>query len=166
MAVLLATGDVRTVFVLMDSNSGDAGLSDTPYGKRILNHRWDYAVPSVDVWQEMCRVLKPGAPLLAFGGRDTHHRLMCNIEDAGFELCDCLMWLHGNGYGTRLKPAWEPIVLAHKPRDGTYANNISTWGVGGLNIANCMLPGRDKAKFPVGDYANRRDVRRGRPPRR
>jgi site-specific DNA-methyltransferase (adenine-specific) len=79
---------------------------------------------------------------------------MINIEDAGFELWDCLMWLHGNGHGTHLKPAWEPIVLAQKPRDGTYADNIRIWGVGGLNIANCMLSGRDKAKFPVGDYAN------------
>ncbi len=43
------------------------------------------------------------------------------------------------GYGTALKPAVEFIVLAQKPRKGTYANNCLTYGVGGLNIDECRV---------------------------
>lgn len=43
------------------------------------------------------------------------------------------------GYGTALKPAWEPIILAQKPRDGTFANNVLKHGVGGLNIDGCRV---------------------------
>ena len=44
------------------------------------------------------RVLKPGAMLLSFGGTRTFHRLTCALEDAGFEIRDCLMWLYGSGF--------------------------------------------------------------------
>jgi site-specific DNA-methyltransferase (adenine-specific) len=156
---------------------------------------WDHGIPGVHFWIEALRVAKPGAMLLAFGGTRTHHRLMCAIEDAGWEIRDCLMWLYGsgfpksldvskaidkaagaerengaplvdparnkgrtvaldgswqehpyctlpatpaaaewNGWGTALKPAWEPIILAMKPLDGTFARNATTWGVAGLNV--------------------------------
>jgi len=112
-----------------------------------------------EFWAEVLRVLKPGAMLLAFGGTRTFHRLTCAIEDAGFEVRDCLMWLYGsgfpksldisktldraadaaaakrwNGWGSSLKPAWEPIVLAMKPVDGTFAENARRHGVAGINI--------------------------------
>jgi DNA methylase len=64
------------------------------------------------------RVLKPGGYLLAFGGTRTYHRLACAVEDAGFEVRDCLMWLYGTGFPKGkgcLKPSWEPILLARKP---------------------------------------------------
>src|SRR5262245_32244208 len=151
------------------------------------------------------RVLKPGAHLLAFGGTRTHHRLMCRLEDAGFEIRDCLMWLYGQGFpksldvskaidmaagaerrisgsklgrpgyslkpgntfglmnddgwmsdptkecaitepatdaarqwdgwGTALKPAWEPIVLARKPlAASTVAANVLAYGTGALHV--------------------------------
>lgn len=47
------------------------------------------------------------------------------------------------GWGTALKPAFEPAVLARKPVDGTIANNFLLHGVGGLNI--------EKTRFPYGD---------------
>jgi DNA modification methylase len=160
-------------------------------------------------WAEVLRVLKPGGYLLAFGGTRAYHRMACAVEDAGFAITDCLMWLYGQGfpkshdiskaldaaagaerevvgvyippsgkewrltrearrdnegvfnglpmrdlaitapatpaaqewrgYGTALKPAYEPIVLAQKPRDGTYAANVQAWGVGGLNIDGCRI---------------------------
>ena len=126
-----------------------------------------------EFWAEVLRVLKPGAMLLAFGGTRTYHRLTCAIEDAGFEVRDCLMWLYGSGFpksldiskaldkaarggqrrqpnprqrtridrhgdqatemakrwdgwGSSLKPAWEPIILAMKPLDGTFAENAQS----------------------------------------
>jgi site-specific DNA-methyltransferase (adenine-specific) len=137
---------------------------------------------------------------LAFGGTRTFHRLTCAIEDAGFEIRDCVMWLYGsgfpksldiskaidkaagaereavgvkqwsnsahhfvpgedhtqrvqlditapateaaklwNGWGTALKPAWEPIVVAMKPLDGTFAQNALAHGVTGLNVDGCRI---------------------------
>lgn len=110
---------------------------------------WDHGVPGVEFWKEMLRVAKPGAHLVAFGGTRTFHRMVCAIEDAGWEVRDCLMWLYGqgfpknkdlgNGWGSALKPAWEPIVLARKPFDGSLERNHAARGVGGLNIDGCRI---------------------------
>jgi site-specific DNA-methyltransferase (adenine-specific) len=69
--------------------------------------------------------------LLAFSGTRTYHRMACAIEDAGFEIRDQIGWAYGSGFpkshnqkgdwkgwGTALKPAWEPICLARKPLSG------------------------------------------------
>ena len=267
-------------------NSFDAFFSDPPYGINFMGSKWDAAPnpgknqllpnmpngakfksggPSFDpeFWKEVYRVLKPGAPLLAFGGTRTYHRQTCAIEDAGFEIRDCLMWLYGSGfpkshdiskgidslgskegveerkrikeliiasgqtdkeiakvcevspalvrfwrrgerniqpeeaariggkieelvaerevvgvqknamsgwamdgstkfkdrditiaskeeaktwegYGTALKPAWEPCVLAMKPCDGTFAGNALCWGVAGLNLKECKVGNEDR----------------------
>jgi site-specific DNA-methyltransferase (adenine-specific) len=114
--------------------------------------------------RELLRVLKPGAYLLAFGGTRTYHRLTCGIEDAGFEVRDCLSWLYGSGFpkslnlgdgrGTALKPAWEPIVWARKPLAGTVAENVERYGTGALNIDAGRIPHQGdvdrKAAIPQG----------------
>jgi len=51
-----------------------------------------------EVWAAVYRVLKPGAHLLAFGGTRTYHRMACAIEDAGFEVRDCVQWIYGSGF--------------------------------------------------------------------
>ncbi|MFH1183718.1 MAG: site-specific DNA-methyltransferase, partial [Chloroflexota bacterium] len=99
--------------------------------------------------REVFRVLKPGAYLVAMGGTRTFHRLTAGIEDAGFEIRDCLSWLYGQGFpkslnlsdgrGTALKPAWEPIILARKPLAGTVAANVRQHGTGALNINACRM---------------------------
>jgi DNA modification methylase len=95
------------------------------------------------------RVLKPGGHLVAFGGTRTFHRLTCAVEDAGFEIRDCLSWLYGSGFpkshnlpggiGTALKPGWEPIILARKPLMGTVSRNVEHHGTGALNIDRCRI---------------------------
>jgi DNA modification methylase len=98
--------------------------------------------------REAFRVLKSGGHLLAFGGTRTSHRLASAIEDAGFEIRDTLTWIYASGFpkshnltgewdgwGTALKPAWEPIVMARKPLQGTVAQNVLRHGTGALNIA-------------------------------
>lgn len=152
---------------------------------------------------EALRILKPGGHLLAFGGTRTYHRLVCAIEDAGFEIRDCLAWMYGSGFpkshniansidrskglgprghaictagtiqvstgkrlppgeklppykarskeseqwigwGTALKPAFEPIILARKPlSESTVAANVQRWGTGGLNIDACRIKYED-----------------------
>lgn len=109
---------------------------------------------------EALRVLKPGGHLLAFGGTRTYHRLAAGIEDAGFQIRDTIAWIFGSGFpksldvskaidgaeaaewagwGTALKPAYEPVVVARKPLAGTVAKNVLAHGTGGLNIDGCRV---------------------------
>jgi site-specific DNA-methyltransferase (adenine-specific) len=76
----------------------DSVVTDPPYGLSFMNKKWDYDVPSVEFWQEVYRVLKPGGHILSFGGTRTYHRMVVNIEDAGFEIRDQIMWLYGSGF--------------------------------------------------------------------
>lgn len=121
--------------------------------KGFMGKQWDGTgiEYNVDFWKQCFKVLKPGGYLLAFGGTRTFHRIACAIEDAGFEVRDTLMWLFGSGfpkshnitefkgYGTSLKPAYEPIIMARKPIENTVAENMLKYGVGGLNIDECRI---------------------------
>jgi site-specific DNA-methyltransferase (adenine-specific) len=211
-------GYVRKVLSKMKAECFDACFCDPPYGLDFMSKNWDHGVPSTRVWKGVYRVLKPGSFLLAFGGTRTFHRLACNIEDAGFEIRDCCMWVYGSGFpksqdiskaidkvagasrkvigvkpghgefanrttkghidfkdgtegfdrpwmhndesrkqyhlatapatpeaekwdgwGTALKPAWEPIIVARKPVVGTVAQNVLKYGTGGINIDGCRI---------------------------
>jgi DNA modification methylase len=91
-------GDCREVMATLDAESVDAVVSDPPYGLSFMGKGWDHGVPGVEFWAEALRVAKPGAHLLAFGGTRTYHRLACAIEDAGWEIRDCVMWVYGSGF--------------------------------------------------------------------
>src|SRR3990167_4963371 len=91
-------GDCLSKMARMAPNTIDAIVTDPPYGLGFMGKDWDCGVPGIVFWQEMLRVAKPGAHLLAFGGTRTHHRLMCAIEDAGWEIRDVLCWLYGSGF--------------------------------------------------------------------
>lgn len=82
----------------MADNSVDAIVTDPPYGLSFMGKKWDYDVPSVEVWAECLRVLKPGGHLLAFAGTRTQHRMAVRIEDAGFEIRDMIAWVYGSGF--------------------------------------------------------------------
>jgi DNA modification methylase len=91
-------GDCLAVMREMPDVSVDAVVTDPPYGLAFMGKRWDYDVPSVEVWAECLRVLKPGGHLLAFAGTRTQHRMACRIEDAGFEIRDMIAWVYGSGF--------------------------------------------------------------------
>lgn len=166
-------GDCLEVLPTMADDSFDSCVTDPPYGLKFMGKSWDHGVPGVEYWGQVMRVLKPGAHLLAFGGTRTFHRLACAIEDAGFEIRDCIMWVYGsgfpksldvskaidksggqpwgnfaslldaarqwNGWGTAMKPSWEPIIVARKPLIGTVAQNVLQHGTGGINIDACRI---------------------------
>ena len=102
-------------------------------------------------WSAQClRVLKPGGHLAAFAAPRTFHLLARGLEEAGYELRDVLMWIYSQGYpasrampgshagwGTGLKPAYEPILLARKPVEGTLDETLARHRTGALNIDAC-----------------------------
>ena len=90
--------DCSKILSTFKSNSIGAIVTDPPYGIRIMNNRWDYDIPTTKIFKKMLSVLKPGGTLLCFASPRTQHRMASNIEDAGFELRDCLMWLFGGGF--------------------------------------------------------------------
>jgi len=190
MSFTIYHGDCREVMATLAAESVDAIVSDPPYGLSFMGKGWDHGVPGVEFWTEALRVAKPGAHLLAFGGTRTYHRLACAIEDAGWEIRDCVMWVYGSGFpkshdvskaidkaagaerprvpggqggnnailgarksgeaisgeaiqwsgwGTALKPAWEPIIVARKPLCGTVAENVLTHGTGAINVDGCRV---------------------------
>lgn len=128
-----------------------------------MGKEWDGGTVALEpkTWAEVLRVLRPGGHLAAFGGTKTFHRMACAIEDAGFDLRDTLMWVYGSGFpkshnqrgewegwGTALKPAWEPIILARKPLEGTVAQNLERHGTGAINIADCRV-GEPDGRWPA-----------------
>ena len=90
--------DNRVFLKTLADNSIDAVVTDPPYGISFMNKKWDYDVPSVEVWKECLRVLKPGGHMLVACGTRTQHRMVVNIEDAGFEIRDVVTWLYGSGF--------------------------------------------------------------------
>jgi len=97
-APLLHLGDCMEVLRTLPDCSVDAVVTDPPYGLAFMGKRWDYDVPSVEVWAECLRVLKPGGHLLAFAGTRTQHRMAVRIEDAGFEIRDMIAWIYGSEF--------------------------------------------------------------------
>jgi site-specific DNA-methyltransferase (adenine-specific) len=201
----------------LPKNSVDSIVTDPPYELGFMGKSWDNSgiANSVEMWAEALRVLKPGGHLLAFSGSRTYHRMVCAIEDAGFEIRDQIMWVYGSGFpksldiskaidkqagvereivssyethdirnaglmdkkggvtvnktapntdlakqwdgwGTALKPAHEPIVMARKPIVGTVANNVLTYGVGGINIDASRVEYTDDY-----DKKHQEDIRKG-----
>ncbi len=211
--VVLFHGECLSEMAELPDNFVDTIITDPPYGLSFMGKKWDYDVPSIEIWKECLRVLKPGGTALIFAGSRTQHRMAANVEDAGFILKDCIMWLYGSGFpkahdigksvekikvggiknlkqigskrgikcetGTQgysfnqeyvpgkcmggkqiqgdvpvyeitnewngwkshgLKPAYEPILVAMKPNEGTYANNALVHGVSGLNIDGGRIP--------------------------
>lgn len=222
--MILKLGDCLEKLKELPDNSVDSVVTDPPYGIGFMNKKWDYDVPSTEIWVECLRVIKPGGHLLSFSGSRTYHRMAVRIEDAGFEIRDQLMWVFGSGFpkshnigkavdkllgnerevlgtkaefsldgakrnpnnhreigeagkeigheygykqgwdapitkgtsewegwGTALKPAHEPIVMARKPFKGTVAENVLKWGTGGLNI-DVSRVGTEQIKSTYGGF--------------
>lgn len=148
-------GDCVELMARMDTASVEAIVTDPPYGLGFMGKEWDDLPPGPAFAGEALRVLRPGGHVLAFGGTRTFHRLAVALEDEGFAIRDTIMWLYaqgfpkskdaGDGWGTALKPAHEPIIVARKPLDGTVAENVLRHGTGALNIGATKIPFADAA---------------------
>jgi DNA modification methylase len=94
----LILGDSVDKLKELDDNSIDSIVTDPPYGLSFMGKKWDYDVPSQEIFEECLRVLKPGGYLLSFAGSRTYHRMAVRVEDAGFEIRDQIMWIYGSGF--------------------------------------------------------------------
>jgi site-specific DNA-methyltransferase (adenine-specific) len=216
----LYQGNMLDMLDFIEPNSIDAIVTDPPYELGFMSKSWDSSGIAFqkETWEKCLKVLKPGGYLLSFGGSRTHHRVACAIEDAGFEIRDCIMYMFGSGFpksmnislaidkkngvepelggvkpghedfvdrttdgdtrfengmegfdrpwmhddekreqyhyeklptsdeakqwkgwGTQLKPAYEAIIVARKPCEGSITDNVLKYGVGGINIDECRV---------------------------
>ena len=213
--IKLINGDCLEQLKHLPDASADSVITDPPYELGFMNHTWDKSgiANNVALWSEVLRVLKPGGHLLAFSSTRTSHRMVCAIEDAGFEIRDTVMYVYGSGFpknhdiskaidkklgtyvegkllpssrtsgvsatgiantfrkktasnpqapeakqwegwGSALKPAFEPICLARKPlSEKTIAANVLRHGTGGLNIDGCRVGDEVRFNAPAGNKA-------------
>ena len=162
MGVDLRLGDCLEVLKMIPDNSVDSVVTDPPYGLSFMGKTWDYDVPSVEIWKEVLRVLKPGGHLLSFFGTRTYHRGVVRIEDAGFEIRDQIQWIYGSGFPKSLdvskaidkEAGAEREVIgrrsdrAAKPvRDNRGGNYNSAHGKGPLDISAITAPATKDAKL-------------------
>jgi DNA modification methylase len=136
---MLYHGDCLEVLRTLPDCSVDSVVTDPPYGLSFMGKKWDYDVPSVEIWAECLRVLKPGGHLLAFAGTRTQHRMAVRIEDAGFEIRDMIAWIYGSGFPKSLdvskaidKAAGvEPVKTGDFKRASIQRNGTGdTWNAG------------------------------------
>jgi len=133
--------------------------------KGFMGKEWDGGdiAFQVETWRKCYELLKPGGHMIAFSGSRTYHRMAVAIEDAGFEIRDQCIWLYGsgfpkshnigNGWGTALKPAHEPMVLARKPlSEKSVAENVDKFGTGAINIDACRVEGEVKHPNTMPDF--------------
>ena len=230
----LYQGNMLDMLEVIEPNSIDAIVTDPPYELNFMGKGWDRSGIAFqkETWEKCLKVLKPGGYLLAFGGSRTSHRIACAIEDAGFEIRDCIQWIYGSGFpksmniglaidkkngveselggvkpghqdfvnrttngdtrfedgmsgfdrpwmhdeekreayhyeklptseeakrwqgfGTALKPAYEPIIVARKPCEGSCVDNVLKYGVGGINIDECRVPA-NPGEYDIRHYTN------------
>ena len=179
-------GDMLDMLQVIPENSITSIITDPPYELGFMNRDWDKSgiAFNIDAWKTCLKVLKPGGYLVAFCGSRTFHRMVCAIEDAGFEIRDVIMWIYGSGmpkssnvgkmlekklghvvddefykYGNALKPAYEPIVIARKSFEGSMIDNMYNNNVGGLNIDDCRVPltnDKDVSNYKFNMDANNR----------
>lgn len=134
-------GDSLEVLKRMVPGSVDAVVTDPPYGLAFMGKRWDYDVPSVELWRQVLRVLKPGGYLLSFGGTRTYHRMVVNIEDAGFDICDMVAWIYGQGF-----PKSHDIAKAIDKKAGHWRGRN-----GGISSDNNAMSGENYLRTEKGD---------------
>jgi hypothetical protein len=163
----LHAGKLEDVLPDYPDNFFDSIVTDSPYGIGFMGKEWDRSSSQhgFQLWMQdkathLLRVLKPGGYLINFSSPRMYHRMVSGVEDAGFEIRDQIFWVFASGFpkshnldgdfdgwGTALKPAHEPIVVARKPLKGSVARNMQTYGVGAMNIDACRVDGGGTWKY-------------------
>jgi len=130
------------------NNADEKNGRNGPYhraAKGFMGQTWDGGDVAfqLETWAEILRVLKPGGHLVAFSGTRTVHRMVCAIEDAGFEIRDSIAWIYGSGFpkshdvskGIDKMAGAEREVLGYKPHLGRKSGDASheSWVKNGIS---------------------------------
>ena len=118
----LKLGDNAETLKQYPDNYFDSIVTDPPYGIAFLGKDWDNNTGAMETWEECYRVLKPGGHLLAFSAARTYHHLATNIEMAGFEIRDQLMWLYASGF-PKAQDIGKAIDKREGKKDPNYGSN-------------------------------------------
>ena len=119
-------GNMLDMGQVIESWTIDSIVTDPPYELNFMWKGWDnsWIAFQPDTWKKCLEVLKPWGYLLAFWGSRTYHRIACAIEDAGFEIRDCIMWLYGS---------WFPKSMA---LDKSIEWKLTTWSANKTEFKN------------------------------
>jgi site-specific DNA-methyltransferase (adenine-specific) len=140
----ILNGNNLDLLKTLSDNSVDSIVTDPPYGLSFMNKKWDYDVPSVELWKEVYRVLKHGGHVLSFGGTRTYHRMVVNMEDAGFEIRDQIMWLYGSGFPKSLNIGKAIDKIEGNEREVVKLSN------NGSGVSNIKLNNHEKGDTGIG----------------
>ena len=146
-------GNCLDILRTMPDCSVDAVVTDPPYGLSFMGKRWDYDVPSTEIWAECLRVLKPGGYLLAFAGTRTQHRMAVRIEDAGFEIRDMLAWMYGSGFPKSHNVSCAIDKSFGHPNRGRAIPTASTYQASDVNKENKLTSNEVTPYEPLTDEA-------------
>lgn len=152
----LYLGDCLKVLADMPDASVDSMVTDPPAGIAFMGRAWDedkggrrqWIAWLTEVMEQAYRVLKPGGHALVWALPRTSHWTATALEDAGFEIRDCVTHLFGSGWPKSqgvLKPSSEHWWLVRKPLVGTIAGNVQAYGTGALNIDACRVAHNEPA---------------------
>jgi len=147
---LMINSDSLTALKELPDNSVDSVVTDPPYGLSFMGKKWDYDVPSIELWKEVFRVMKPGAFLLSFAGTRTYHRMAVNIEDAGFEIRDMISWLYGSGFPKSLNIGKQVDKMQGNNREVVGENPFNARRPNGNKWANAGINGKNEETLTKG----------------
>lgn len=134
-------------------NSIDSIVTDPPYGISFMSKKWDYDVPSVEIWQECLRVLKPGGYLLSFASTRTQHRMAINIEDAGFEIREIIFWNFSSGFPKSHNVSCAIDKSFGHPNRGRAIPTASTYQASDVDKENKLTSNEVAPYEPITDEA-------------
>jgi DNA modification methylase len=158
MSFILYNENCLDVLKRLEDNSLDSIVTDPPYGLSFMGKKWDYDVPSVEIWAECLRVLKPGGHLLAFAGTRTQHRMAVRIEDAGFEIRDMIAWVYGSGF-----PKSHDVSKAIDKQAGEERADALAGGHRGIASDDVQTDGYKAVKDAIGHGVGCGTASRGTP---
>lgn len=166
---MILQGDCLEQLQTLANDSVDLLCTDPPYGYSFMGKDWDKAVPSVDIWRECLRVLKPGAFafIMSAPRSDVQCAMITRLQDAGFRLdFTPIYWTYASGFpkaintgkkipeakalegsygGFQPKPAVEVIIVAMKPlSEKTYVDQALKNGKGVTWLDDCRVPINDE----------------------
>lgn len=164
-----ASGQTKTW--CSDESSG-IGVGGPRFSTQTRTDAVNFQLWFEEVARECLRVLKPGGHMLAFGGTRMYHRMVCAIEDAGFEVRDSIHWTYGSGFPKSLDvskaidkrggtvagfEAFRDAVRAAMQRNGVSRTTL-TKALGNHMLSHYLTAGSQPAVPNFKDYIMIRDT--------